>query len=56
MFSRVDTFVREVREIGSEDELAGALGEVSSDLGFRYFALTHHIDIRRSSSAIRIQN
>ena len=56
MFSRVDAFVREVRELENEEALAGALGDVSRDLGFRYFALTHHVDVRRSSSAIRIHN
>jgi hypothetical protein len=56
MFSRVDAFVRDVRELETEDALAGALGDVSRDLGFRYFALTHHVDVRRSSAAIRIHN
>jgi LuxR family quorum-sensing system transcriptional regulator CciR len=56
MFSRVDAFVREVRELESEEALAGALADVSCDLGFRYFALTHHVDVRRSSAAIRIHN
>jgi LuxR family quorum-sensing system transcriptional regulator CciR len=54
MFGRVDAFVRDVRELETEEALAGALADVSSDLGFRYFALTHHVDIRRSSAAIRI--
>jgi LuxR family quorum-sensing system transcriptional regulator CciR len=56
MFSRVDAFVRDVRELKSHDELAEALGDVSSDLGFRYFALTHHVDVRKSSAAIRLHN
>lgn len=56
MFSRVDAFVRDVRELETEEALAGALADVSSDLGFRYFALTHHVDVRRSSAAIRIHN
>jgi LuxR family transcriptional regulator, quorum-sensing system regulator CciR len=56
MFSRVETFVRDVRELETEDALAGALADVSRDLGFRYFALTHHVDVRRSSEAIRIHN
>lgn len=56
MFSRVDTFVRDVRELETEEALAGALADVSRDLGFRYFALTHHVDVRRSSAAIRIHN
>ena len=56
MFNRVEVFVRDVRELKSEEELAKALGEVSCDLGFRYFALTHHVDVRRSNMAIRLHN
>lgn len=56
MFDRVDTFVRDVRELRTEGDLAGALDDIVRDLGFRYFALTHHVDIRRSSVAIRIHN
>ena len=56
MFSRVDAFVRDVRELETEEALADALADVSRDLGFRYFALTHHVDVRRSSAAIRIHN
>ena len=56
MFSRVEAFVSEVREVETEQELAQALEEVARDLGFRYFALTHHIDVRRSSAAIRLHN
>ena len=56
MFDRVDAFVREIRGLDSEEALAAALAEVASDLGFRYFALTHHVDVRRSSAAIRIHN
>ena len=56
MFDRVDAFVRDVRGLKTEEALAEALAEVSLDLGFRFFALTHHIDVRQSSSAIRIHN
>jgi LuxR family transcriptional regulator, quorum-sensing system regulator CciR len=56
MFNRVDAFVRDVQGLETEEALAGAIAAVSSDLGFRYFALTHHIDVRRSSAAIRIHN
>lgn len=56
MFDRVDAFVREVRALQSEEELAGALADIVDELGFRYFALTHHVDVRRSSAAIRIHN
>jgi LuxR family quorum-sensing system transcriptional regulator CciR len=56
MFDRVEAFVRDVRKLSSEDELSGALEEITRDLGFRHFALTHHVDVRRSSAAIRIHN
>lgn len=56
MFDRVNVFVRDVRRLESEAELADALREITLDLGFHYFALTHHVDVRRSSAAIRIHN
>jgi LuxR family quorum-sensing system transcriptional regulator CciR len=57
MFDRVDAFVRDVGRTSSEGELAEALGEICRDMGFRFFALTHHIDIRRAPQpAIRLDN
>lgn len=56
MFDRVDAFVRDVRELKTEEELAEALGEIARDLGFSYFALAHHDDVRRNSEVIRIHN
>ena len=56
MFDRVEAFVRDVRELETHEALAGALEDVSRDLGFRYFALTHHVDVRKSNAAIRMHN
>ena len=57
MFDRVDAFVRDITEITSEAELAEALGVICRELGFNYFALTHHVDIRQASQpAIRLHN
>ena len=56
MFDRVSTFVRDIRTIESEAGLSGALADIAAELGLRYFALTHHIDVKRSSRAIRIHN
>lgn len=57
MFDRVDAFVTDVSEITSEDELAEALAIISAELGFSYFALTHHVDIRHvPQPAIRLHN
>lgn len=57
MFDRIDTFVRDVGCVASEAELAGLLEEICAELGFDYFALTHHVDIRHAPQpAIRLHN
>lgn len=56
MFDRVEAFVRDVSRLGSEADLAQALGEVSADLGFRYFALAHHVDPGETCAAVRLHN
>lgn len=56
MFDRVDRFIREVRELGSEEQLAEALSAVTHDLGCRYYALTHHVAVPQSASAVNIHN
>jgi LuxR family quorum-sensing system transcriptional regulator CciR len=56
MFERVRAFVSQIRNIDTEEGLGEALAEISNDLGFRYFALTHHTDVRRASGAIRLHN
>lgn len=56
-FERAEIFLRDVSETNTEDELAEALGIVSRELGFEYFALSHHVDIRRAAQpAIRLHN
>jgi LuxR family quorum-sensing system transcriptional regulator CciR len=56
-FERAESFLRDVSETNSEDDLAEALAAVSRELGFDYFALTHHVDIRRApDTAIRLHN
>src|SRR5690349_16555673 len=50
-------YVRMVTEAKNADDLANALAEVSTQLGFDYFALTHHVDIvREPEAAIRVTN
>ena len=56
MFDRIDRFIKEVREFGSEEQLADALTAVTRDLGCRYYALTHHVDTQHSSGAISLHN
>ena len=47
-FERAEDFLRDVSETTSESDLAEALSIVTRELGFTYFALTHHVDIRRA--------
>lgn len=57
MFDRIDAFVRDVSKVETETALAELLGEISRDMGFAYFALTHHVDIRHAPApAIRLAN
>lgn len=57
MFDRIDRFVRDLRLAQSEEQLATLLETVSSELGFSYFALTHHVDIRQAPQpAIRLDS
>lgn len=57
MFDRIDAFVRDVTEVETEIELAGLTAEIGREMGFTYFALTHHVDIRRTAGpAIRLAN
>jgi LuxR family quorum-sensing system transcriptional regulator CciR len=56
MFDRVEAFVKDIRELTDEEDLAQAIGDVTGELGLRYFALAHHVDVRRSSNAIRLHN
>ena len=57
MFDRVDAFVRDVGQASSEADLVDMLTEISREMGFSYFALTHHVDVRQApSSIIRLDN
>jgi LuxR family quorum-sensing system transcriptional regulator CciR len=57
MFDRIDAFVRDVGQAETEAALAELLTEISGEMGFAYFALTHHVDIRRAPGpAIRLAN
>ena len=57
MFDRLDAFVKDVGVLTSEAELAEALGVICREMGFRYFALTHHLDVRRAPQpVIRLDN
>lgn len=57
MFDRIDAFVRDVSEVETEAALAELLAEISEEMGFAYFALAHHVDIRRAPGpSIRLAN
>lgn len=46
-----------IEQVGSADDLRLAMTEISRRIGFRYFALSHHVDILRSEGpAIRLHN
>jgi LuxR family quorum-sensing system transcriptional regulator CciR len=57
MFERVGAFVDDVSSASTQAELRAVLAEITRELGFRHFALSHHVDLRNSSEpAIRIHN
>jgi LuxR family quorum-sensing system transcriptional regulator CciR len=50
-------FARIVETAGDADELGDVLRTISGELGFQYFALTHHVDVVAvGKSAIRLHN
>lgn len=54
-FDRVQAFVRDVGQVENECQLTQLLDDMSSSLGFAYFALTHHVDMRHAPQpAIRL--
>ena len=56
-FERAESFLRDLAGIATEADLLEALEEVTGELGFSYFALSHHGDIRRATQpAIRLHN
>lgn len=42
-------FIRALRETNSLAELAGLMDSVTREMGFRHYALVHHVDHRKSS-------
>jgi LuxR family quorum-sensing system transcriptional regulator CciR len=57
MHKMATQFMRVVEAVANADDLAAAMTAVTEQLGFQYFALTHHVDfIAASGSAIRLHN
>jgi len=53
----IEEFVRALNGATTLDELAAALAFATNRMGFRYFALTHHVDPPRARKpALRIHN
>jgi LuxR family quorum-sensing system transcriptional regulator CciR len=57
MFDRLEAFVREVSGADDEEALREILAEHCDEMGFAYFALTHHVDVLRAPRpVIRLHN
>jgi LuxR family transcriptional regulator, quorum-sensing system regulator CciR len=46
----VQIFVDESQKIRKLDQLSALLGDITSNLGFDFFALVQHVDVRKSSN------
>jgi LuxR family quorum-sensing system transcriptional regulator CciR len=56
-FEIAQHFVSKVQAAESEAELFALLRDVSTEIGFHFFALVHHVDLRRPlPRAIRLEN
>jgi LuxR family quorum-sensing system transcriptional regulator CciR len=56
-FLRAQEYLSDVSKTGTEAELTDTLAGISRELGFSYFALTHHVDVRRvAQPPIRLNN
>lgn len=51
-----EPFLDLIEGVASADDLTFAMVAICAQLGFQYFALTHHVDIARASPAIRLHN
>jgi LuxR family quorum-sensing system transcriptional regulator CciR len=57
MLELINTFLGDIEAVEDEEGLEAVLSKMSSDLGFRYFALTHHVDLRHGRHPpLRIHN
>jgi len=57
MFDRIDAFVRDLGAAKSMSDLSDLLEEITRDMGFSFFALAHHVDLRDAAQpAIRLAN
>ena len=57
MLSTAEGFCRAIEESETSDDLREAITGIAIELGFDYFALTHHVDVVAvGESAIRLHN
>jgi LuxR family quorum-sensing system transcriptional regulator CciR len=57
MLDRLENFVKDIAALESEADLAQGLCAITREMGFSYFALTQHVDVRQAPGAgIRIDN
>ncbi|KTR83805.1 LuxR family transcriptional regulator [Novosphingobium barchaimii] len=57
MYQMATQFMRVVEAVANADDLAAAMTAITCELGFQYFALTHHVDVvAANGSAIRLHN
>jgi LuxR family quorum-sensing system transcriptional regulator CciR len=57
MFERIGAFVEDVNAVRTAAELALVVSQITKELGFNHFAISHHVDLRASSEpAMRIHN
>lgn len=56
IFAATAEFASGLTELKTRDELFEALSRACHDMGFRYFALSHHVDFAVAESAVRIHN
>jgi len=49
-------FLDSVQNAQTLDQLGDALNDIAQRMGFRYFALTHHVDATAAAAAVRLHN
>lgn len=57
MLASAEGHCRAIEGAATPEDLRAAIADIATELGFDYFALTHHVDIRRAPrSAIRLHS
>jgi DNA-binding CsgD family transcriptional regulator len=57
MLNTAETFWRDIEQARTSDDLHAAIGAIAMELGFDYFALTHHVDIvQPRQTTMRLHN